>query len=110
MKINDVVQEIGKYNDENGWHENWHLPEKLMMTVTELAEAQEELRKEGHFTDQEYYNPGSLKPEGFAVEIADAVIRLMDICYVEGIDLEYMLLIKNKYNKTRGYRHGGRKY
>lgn len=106
--INKWINFIGEYNAQNGWHDNWDLKEKLLMVHTEISEAVEELRIPGHYTDQEYYNPGSLKPEGFAVEIADAIIRLFDIVYVENIDLEYMLYIKSSYNKTRGYRHGGK--
>ena len=78
------------------------------MVVTELAEAMEELRL--HDANHVYKNRDKL--EGFPVEIADAMIRLWDIAHQEGFGYTLVKLLnaKNEYNKTRGYRHGGRKY
>lgn len=49
------------------------------------------------------------KPEGVAVELADCIIRILDYCGHAGIDIEEAIRIKNEYNKTRPYRHGGKK-
>ena len=46
------------------------------------------------------------KPEGIAVELADAVIRIADLCGYMGIDLESVISEKMKYNESRPYRHG----
>ena len=46
------------------------------------------------------------KPEGIAVELADAVIRIADLCGALGIDLEEVIAEKMKYNEGRPYRHG----
>ena len=46
------------------------------------------------------------KPEGIAVELADAVIRIADLCGYMGIDLESVISEKMKYNERRPYRHG----
>jgi NTP pyrophosphatase (non-canonical NTP hydrolase) len=104
---------------------------KLMLIVSEVAEAQDELRK-GHAANHTYYPkrplPGSLvaevgmekarelvdadpvghlqKPEGCPSELADVVIRVLDFCYTEGIDLETIIEEKLAYNATRGYKHG----
>lgn len=51
----------------------------------------------------------SKKPEGVAVELADCVIRILDYCGHAGIDIEEAIRIKHEYNKTRPYRHGGKK-
>ena len=48
------------------------------------------------------------KPEGIAVEMADCIIRILDWCGKEGIDIEAILDAKHAYNKTRPYRHGGK--
>lgn len=51
----------------------------------------------------------SKKPEGVAVELADAIIRILDYCGYAGIDIEEAIAIKHEYNKSRPYRHGGKK-
>jgi NTP pyrophosphatase (non-canonical NTP hydrolase) len=49
------------------------------------------------------------KPEGIPAELADCIIRILDYCGKEGIDIEEAVKIKHQYNKTRPYRHGGKK-
>jgi NTP pyrophosphatase (non-canonical NTP hydrolase) len=48
------------------------------------------------------------KPEGVGSELADTVIRLLDMADVFGIDLEAEIVRKIAYNATRSYQHGGR--
>lgn len=58
----------------------------------------------GHYKDTKL-----LKPEGIPSELADAVIRIFDMCGYYGIDLEKAIDEKMAYNKTRSYKHGGKK-
>ena len=51
----------------------------------------------------------SHKPEGIAVELADCIIRILDYCGHENIDIENVIKIKHEYNKTRSYKHGGKR-
>lgn len=51
--------------------------------------------------------PGA-KPEGEAVELADAVIRIADWFGRHGWDMEAVVKAKMDYNLSRGYRHGGK--
>lgn len=51
----------------------------------------------------QYRNP---KPEGVAVELADAVIRIADLCGHLGIDLGAAIEMKMAYNEGRPYKHG----
>lgn len=48
------------------------------------------------------------KPEGKAIEMLDCVIRILDWCGKEGIDVDRLLAIKHNYNITRPYKHGKR--
>ena len=95
------VHELAK---SKGWYEPGkprQIPEVLMLMVSELAEALEEYR---NGKPHEYENDG--KREGFAVELADCVIRIFDTAQYHGIDLGAVMERKHKYNKTREYRHG----
>ena len=47
-------------------------------------------------------------PEGVAVELADAVIRIADLCGYLGIDLDAVISEKMAYNETRPFKHGKR--
>jgi len=41
------------------------------------------------------------KPEGFPIEIADLVIRILQTCAYHGIDLDKYMEVKHTYNLTR---------
>lgn len=59
-----------------------------------------------------YLNPSD-KIEGFTSmeeELADAVIRMMDIAEHYGWDLADAILAKMEYNKGRPHMHGGKKF
>lgn len=49
---------------------------------------------------------GFAKPEGYGVEAADVVIRIMDSLEARGISLWDMIRLKSIYNHTREPRHG----
>ena len=125
--------------DHGWWEEERGLPEILMLCVSELAEALEEYRnarptlyypcnagglcvddrpEENVTCGNRPYDPSnpevpcsarSHKPEGVAVELADCIIRILDYCGKAGIDIEEAIRIKHEYNKSRPYRHGGKK-
>lgn len=59
----------------------------------------------GHEDACQYRNK---KPEGAAVELADAVIRIADLCGHLGIDLDAVIEEKMAYNADRPYKHGKR--
>lgn len=79
---------------------------KLLLAIGELSEAHEELRA-GHEATAIYYNPENPdKPEGFGIELADALIRTLDIAQETNIDADECMTIKHEYNGTRPYKHG----
>jgi NTP pyrophosphatase (non-canonical NTP hydrolase) len=78
------------------------VPEKLMLICCEISEAMEEWRKgPGHV---DYVKDG--KPEGIAVELADAVIRILDLAQRLDVDLADVIRRKMEYNDTRPFKHG----
>ena len=80
--------------------------EKLMLTVSELAEALEELRAGKGLTEIYYNFDRPDKPEGFPIELADAVIRILQLAAASDIDMDVAVAIKNAYNGNRPYKHG----
>lgn len=74
----------------------------------EVSEAWEEIRKPDFEASRIYYRKKDNKPEGFGMELADIVIRVLDTAETLGLDLEKFMFEKNEFNKTRPYRHGNK--
>jgi len=96
---------------KKGWWptgQDFSIPEKLALIHSEISEALEEVRN--HNLEHEIRFSPNGKPEGFAIELADAVIRIADLCGKLGIDLENAIEVKHQYNETRPHRHGGKRF
>lgn len=87
-----------------------NIPELLMLIVSELGEALEHYRSRNMGAGlDEYYEvekDGKFKPDGFAVEIADVVIRCFDLAGYLGMDLHDIVARKMEFNRTRPHKHG----
>lgn len=107
MEIKELQKECHKISVSKGWWEGERsIAEQLANIHGEASEAWEQHRVE---KDPTYWYYGENdKPEGFPVELADIVIRVMDTCQAYDIDLEWFMNLKNNYNKTRPYRHGNK--
>lgn len=126
MKINELMQAVHENAVNHGWwEEEKSFGDIIALCHSELSEAFEEHRG-GHKPTEIYYKCKycgditnkqglvccaykKMQPEGIPFELADCIIRILDYCGHEGIDIEEAIRIKHEYNKTRPYKHGGKK-
>ena len=122
-QINNLVKEVHENAVEKGFHVGAEdIPLALCLIHSEVSEALEADRQDKHtllpievvsiidhplgFLDA---FQDDIK-ESFEDELADIVIRVMDLCGAAGIDLENHIIAKIRFNKTRTKMHGGKKY
>ena len=103
MDITELIKICHTQAKEKGfWDEQRNVAELLMLIVTEISEACEALRK-GDPSDNHIPQFSN-----FSVELADAVIRIFDLCGSMNIDLEEVITAKLAFNMTRKKKHGKR--
>ena len=110
MTIAEMQKRAWENSEKHGFHSteaDRNLPTKLMLIVSELAEAMEELRQPSALFHLQWEG---VKPVGFASEIADAVIRIGDLAEMCGLDLDMAVRAKMIYNATRPVRHGNKAF
>ena len=90
MNINKLAEENYNWVERMGWHNKTTL-EALALVASEVGEAINECRGE---------TPTAEFPE----ELADIVLRVLDIAHWQGIDMEKELKAKMLKNEQRGTR------
>lgn len=108
--LNGLAKTVHSIAIKKGWYEGRtrEFPELIALMHSELSEALEEWR-DGQ--PSYYLRPSgeTQKPEGYGVELADAIIRILDCCAFMDVDIDRAIEQKIAYNRTRPYRHGGKR-
>lgn len=118
--IRELTDKVRRINIEKGWRPAEGGPGAntfgdyvalLHSEVSEALEAYRDHRLADATADEPIGHGGTpilAKPEGVGSELADVLIRLVDMADVFGIDLEREVTRKIAYNRTRPHQHGGR--
>ena len=99
--LNILALDIHKNDNHKWWHDmvtgeplNRNIGELIMLMVSELSEAFEAERKD-LMDDKLPHRPGA------EVELADAIIRILDYAGYKGYDIDGAIREKRAFNKIR---------
>ena len=105
QEFDAIADEVhGTAKSKGWWDEDRSDGELIALIHSELSEALEALRSG---------NPPDDKVPTFSgaeVELADAIIRIMDMGEARGWDISGALIAKMLYNNSRSYKHGGKAF
>lgn len=105
--LNDLAYEVARWRADKQFYTPSSLEStgarddmlgKLFLVTSEVAEAGEAVR--GYEKD-----PAAMLAN-FKEELADTIIRIMDICGTMGIDIDQVIKDKMRVNQARPIRHG----
>jgi len=115
----NVIRQLQKDAHENAlnhgfWSNStmYDIPDRLMRIVSEASEAMEDYRNAKDMKDLVevkttlWPSKDVGKPAGFPTELADIIIRVLDVSEWMGIDIIDVVLQKMAYNEKRPALHG----
>ena len=91
MHLNDIADKHFQWVESMGWHNKSPL-EYIALIASEIGEAANECR-------------GHVPTDKLGSELADIILRTIDLALIQGIDIEEAILSKmqkNNINGTRG--------
>ena len=99
MNLTELAKEFHDNAVAHGFWDNPNKGERIALMHSELSEALEAVRKPG---------PDDKLPhlDSETVELADAIIRILDYCHYYRLPIEEAVLAKHEYNIKRPYKHG----
>lgn len=117
--LNKLAQQIHRIARDKGFYNSEvNIAEKLCLVHSEVSEALEADRT-NKYAKKDILRINRISIENdfrrdfsdsikntFEDELADVMIRILDICALKGIDIESHIKAKMRYNSTRPYKHG----
>ena len=112
MTFDEMCQMAARNNREKGLRSDADVPTFLGLTMRlcglhgKVSEAYEIVKRRGNRDEGEPALEGALTKFDFGHELADIVIRTMDIADLQGIDLGKAIIEKLHLNATRPQKYG----
>jgi len=105
--LDDMTEEVLNLNTEKGWRpdDQRTFGDEVALLHSEVSEMLEAYREIGMAERTSLTG----KPDDVGSEAADVLIRLLDMSHAWEIDLADEYERKMAYNRTRPWRHGGKK-
>lgn len=118
LTLNEWADEAHAMSRAKGWYDHeFNIGEKLMLIVTEVAEAMEAYRDANYPEEsavillREDFRASIYKEkikDTFPAELAGTLIRAFDLCKALGINILEFVEFEHRFNSTRERRHGGK--